>query len=340
MVIAAHGVEAHHGHVPRPHTVAVVAFDGLQLLDLAGPVEVLRTATRLGADPAYRTLITTPGGASVRSESGVQVGADVALADLARGAERVDTLVVVGGEGTRSMMSDTAFVRDLRVLAARTPRVTSVCSGSFLLAAAGLLDGYEATTHWGSCDRLAEQFPEVAVQGDRIYVRDRDRWTSAGVTAGIDLVLAIVEDDHGADLAHAVAGWLVVFVRRPGGQSQFSAQLRSMPAASPSIADVQRWLPDHLDEELSVDQLAARAGMSPRHFARVFRRETGTTPAVYVEDLRVEAARRLLEDTDLTVAAIASRVGFAHPETLHRAFRRRVATTPDRYRQHFGRRAS
>jgi transcriptional regulator GlxA family with amidase domain len=326
--------------VPTHHTVAVVAFDGLQLLDLAGPVEVLRTATRLGADPPYRTLITTPDGAPVRSESGVQLAADASLAALARGGERVDTLVVVGGEGTRSAMTDPAFVRDLRALAERTPRVTSVCSGSFLLGASGLLDGYEATTHWGSCDRMAELFPQVTVRADRIYVRDRDRWTSAGVTAGIDLVLAIVEDDHGADLAHAVAGWLVVFVRRPGGQSQFSVQLRSTPATSPSIAGIQRWLPDHLDLDLSVDVLAARAGMSARNFARVFRRETGTTPAAYVEDLRVEWARRLLEDTDLTVAAVATRVGFARAETLHRAFRRRVATTPDRYRQHFGRRAS
>ena len=327
--------------MPEPeHTAVVVAFDGLQLLDLAGPVEVLRTATRLGARPPYRIVIATRDGTPVRSESGVQLAADVSLTELARGDLPVDTLVVVGGQGTAAAAADADFVADLRTVAARTPRVTSVCSGSFLLAAAGLLDGYEATTHWGSCDRLAELHPDVTVRPDRIYVRDRDRWTSAGVTAGIDLMLAIVEDDHGSELAHAVAGWLVVFVRRPGGQSQFSAQLRAMPAASPSIADLQRWLPDHLDVDLAVETLAARAGMSARNFARVFRRETGTTPAAYVEELRVETARRLLEDTGLTVAAVATRVGFAHAETLHRAFRRRVGTTPDRYRQHFGRRAS
>ena len=322
------------------HTVVIVAFDGLQLLDLAGPVEVLRTATRLGARPPYRTLLATPDGAPVRSESGVQLGADVSLAELARDAADLDTLVVVGGQGTAAAMADHGLVADLASVAARAPRLTSVCSGSFLLAAAGLLDGYEATTHWASCDRLADLYPEVSVLPDRIFVRDRDRWTSAGVTAGIDLMLAVVEEDHGAGLAHAVAGWLVVFVRRPGGQSQFSAQLRAMPASSPSIAELQRWLPDHLDRDVSVEALAAHAGMSQRNFSRVFRRATGTTPAAYVEELRVETARRLLEDTDLTVGAVAARVGFAHAETLHRAFRRCVGTTPDRYRQHFGRRAS
>ena len=318
----------------------VVAFDGLQLLDLAGPVEVLRTATRLGAVPAYETVVATPHGQTVRSESGVRLGADRSLHDLARSSDRFDTIVVVGGLGTRAAVEDAALVDDLRVVAARTPRVASVCSGAFLLAAAGLLDGYEATTHWASCELLATLHPAITVQPDRIYVRDRDRHTSAGVTAGIDLFLALVEDDHGTDLAHEVAGWLVVFVQRPGGQSQFSAQLRTRPAATPSVAELQRWLPDHLTGDTGVEALAARVGMSPRNFARVFRRETGTTPAAYVEALRIESARRLLEDTTLTVAVVAERVGMRHPETLHRAFVRRVGTTPDRYRQHFARRAS
>lgn len=322
------------------HTVVVVAFDGCQLLDLAGPVEVLRAATRLGADPPYETLIASPRGRRVRSESGVALQADRSLAELARGRKRFDTLVVVGGDGTRAARRDAQLIGDLTAVARRARRVTSVCTGSWLLAEAGLLDGYEATTHWSSCDALTERHPDVTVHSDRIYVHDRDRWTSAGVTAGIDLFLALVEDDHGADLAHQVAGWLVVFVRRPGGQSQFSAQLRSRPALTPSIADLQRWLADHLDEDLGVDTLADRAGMSPRSFARAFRRETGTTPAAHVEELRVEAARHLLEATELTITAIARRVGIKHAETLHRAFHRRLGTTPDRYRQHFGRRAS
>jgi transcriptional regulator GlxA family with amidase domain len=243
----------------------------------------------------------------------------------------------VGGSGSVEAAHDESFLADVRALARRTDRVMSVCTGAFVLAAGGLLDGYAATTHWASCDALAARHPDVKVQPDQIYVRDRDRWTSAGVTAGIDLLLAVVEQDHGAALAHEVAGWLVVFVRRPGGQSQFSAQLRSQPAVTGSIAELQRWLPDHLADELGVEALAARAGMSARNFARVFRRETDTTPAAYVEELRVEAARRLLEDTDLTVGAVAARVGLKHAETLHRVFRRALGTTPDRYRQHFGR---
>jgi transcriptional regulator GlxA family with amidase domain len=326
--------------VPTDRTVVIVAFDDLQLLDLAGPVEVFRTATRLGAARPYRTLIASAAGHRVRTESGVELGADVSLADLARGRRRVDTLLVVGGVGSVAAAHDRALLDDLRTLARRVPRVGSVCTGAFVLAAAGLLDGYAATTHWASCDSLAAHHPEVDVQPDRIYVRDRDRWTSAGVTAGIDLALALVEEDHGAALAHEAAGWLVVFAQRPGGQSQFSAQLRAGPATTPSIADLQRWLPDHLDDDLAVDALAARVAMSARNFARVFRRETGVTPATYVEDLRVEAARRLLESTSDTVATVAARVGFRHAETLHRAFRRRVGTTPDQYRQHFARRAS
>src|SRR5262245_21154194 len=315
-----------------PHRVLVVAFDGLQLLDLAGPVEVLRTATRLLGVPAYETVIATPHGRTVRSESGVHLGADRSLADVARDGEPFDTLVVVGGLGTRTAVDDAAFVDDVRTVAARTPRVASVCSGAFVLGAAGLLDGYEATTHWASCEQLASRHPAITVTEDRIFVRDRDRYTSAGVTAGIDLFLAIVEEDHGRELSHEVAGWLVVFVQRPGGQSQFSAQLRATPAATPSIAELQRWLPDHLTGDTSVEALAARVDMSPRNFARVFRRETGTTPAAYVEALRVESARRLLEDSELTVQAVATAVGFRHPETLHRAFARRVGTPPVRHR--------
>jgi transcriptional regulator GlxA family with amidase domain len=325
---------------PSTHNVAIVAFDGLQLLDLAGPAEVLRTATRLGASPPYQTVIATPDGRPVRSESGVSLAADGSLPVLARSRNRIDTLVVVGGEGTRAARLDRRFLADLAAVAARAPRIASVCTGAWLLAAAGLLDGYEATTHWATCDALADRYPEVRVRPDRIYVRDRDRWTSAGVTAGVDLFLAIVQADHGAELAHQAAGWLVVFVQRPGGQSQFSAQLRAQRATTSSIAELQAWLGDHLDENLGVEALADRVGMSPRTFARVFRRETGTTPAAFVEELRVETARRLLETTDLTVAAVAGRVGMKHAETLHRAFHRRLRTTPDRYRQHFSRRAS
>ena len=317
-----------------PRTVVFVAFDQLQLLDLAGPLEVFDVADRLAGGGRYETLVATPDGGRVRSTSRLEIGADLALAEA---PAAIDTLVVVGGRGCRPLLTDEPFLASIRELAGRAERITSVCSGSVLLAAAGLLDGYQATTHWGSCDVLASLSDEIEVLPDQIYVHDRDRWTSAGITAGIDLALALVEADHGPELAHEAAAWLVVFARRPGGQAQFSAQLQAQAARTPAVAEVQRWLPDHLDADLTVDRLAERAGMSPRTFARTFRTETGTTPAAHVEELRVEAARRLLETTDRTVGAIARSVGLKHAETLHRAFVRRIGTTPDRYRQHFAR---
>ncbi len=318
------------------HTVVLVAMEGLQLLDLAGPAEVLYGANYFAGRDLYRSVVATPGGRDVRSASGVRVGADVALEDVAGSATPVGTLTVVGGFGTPAMADDDRFVADVARLSRRAERTTSVCTGALVLARAGLLDDHAATTHWAFADQLAAH-DRIDVRSEQIYVRDRDRWTAAGVTAGIDLFLALVDTDHGPKLAHEVATMLVVFVRRPGGQAQFSAQLRTQPAHTPSIAEVQRWLSDHLDDDLSVDALAARAAMSPRNFARCFRNETGTTPAAYVEQVRIEAARRLLEATDLTVAAIARRIGIRHAETLHRAFRRRVGTTPELYRQHFGR---
>ncbi|MDQ3757097.1 MAG: GlxA family transcriptional regulator [Actinomycetota bacterium] len=321
-------------------TCVFVVHEGFQLLDLAGPLDVFRAATLVGASPGYRTLVATPTGLPVTADSGVQVAADTSLARLRRNRTPIDTLVVVGGLGTRALSQDRRAVGNVAALARRVRRTTSVCTGAFVLAAAGLLDGRRATTHWASCDELAGAHPAVEVQPDLIYVRDGEVWTSAGVTAGVDLALALVDDDHGADLAHQVAGWLVVFARRPGGQAQFSAQLLAHPARTPAVAALQQWLPDHLEEDLGVEALARRAAMSPRTFARLFRAETGTTPAAYVEALRVEAARRLLETTDLTVAAVAGAVGLRHAETLYRAFRRRVGTTPDDYRRHFNHRAS
>jgi transcriptional regulator GlxA family with amidase domain len=321
-----------------PRRAVFVAFDDFLLLDLAGPLEVLRSANLLGASPPYETSVATPDGRPVASSSGVTIQADLALGQLRR---RVgDLLVVVGGLGVAAAIDSPGFVDDLTAASRHTRLTASVCTGALALAAAGLLDGREATTHWASCDLMAAQHPDVTVLPDRIHVRDGDVWTSAGVTAGIDLALAIVEDDHGRDLAHQVAGWLVVFAQRPGGQVQFSAQLRAQAATTPSIVDVQRWMTDHLADDLTVAALARRAHMSERTFARAFRAETGTTPAAHVESFRVEAARRLLESTDLTVGAIARQVGFAHGETLHRVFLKCVGTTPDRYRQHFAPRSA
>lgn len=326
---------SHAALAHRRRAVVFVAFDQFQLLDLAGPLEVFAAAEVATSGGAYANTIATPAGIDVTSTSGLKIGAGADLSTLAQSADLVDTMLVVGGQGTRSIRQDEVFLDDVRALAVRARRITSVCTGALVLAAAGLLDGYRATTHWASCAHMAERHPEIDVEPDRIYVRDRDRWTSAGVTAGIDLALAMVDDDLGAEVAHQVAAQLVVFARRPGGQAQFSAQLRAQAARSPALAELQRWLPDHLADDLTVDRLAERSHLSPRSFARSFRAETGTTPAAHVEELRVEAARRLLETTDLGVAAIATRVGLKHAETLHRAFVRRVGTTPDRYRQHF-----
>lgn len=319
----------------RERTVVLVCLEQLQLLDLAGPSEVFRAANLLGGSPRYRNLVATPDGRDVTGDSGIGIAAQADLRRLARGRAPVDTLMVVGGLGVHDHLQDEALLADLRAVSLRARRTASVCTGALVLAAAGLLDGRRATTHWASADDLAARYPEVRVEPDSIYVRDGDRWTSAGVTAGIDLALAMVEEDHGPDLAHAVAGWLVVFTRRPGGQSQFSAQLTLRPARREELRELQRWMPDHLDEDLSVAALAERAAMSERTFARAFREETGCTPAAYVEALRIEAARRLLETSDLTVASVARAVGLGRPERLHRALRRRLGTTPDRYRQHF-----
>jgi transcriptional regulator GlxA family with amidase domain len=321
-------------------TVVFVAYDGFQLLDLAGPVDVLRIATLIGARPGYRTVLATVDGRPVRSESGLRLDADASLGELALAAgpgDDIDMLVVLGGLGSTAAAADPELLAGIAAVAARSERIAAVCTGALVLAATGLLDGHRVTTHWASCAELAERHPALDVQPDQIYVRDRDRWTSAGVTAGIDLFLALVQADHGRELAHAVAGWLVVFVQRPGGQAQFSAQLLAQPARTPALDELLRWLPDHLDDDLTVERLARRTGMSARTFARAFRAETGVTPAAYVEGLRIEAARRLLETTDLTVETVAKQIGLHRVETLYRAFRRRVGTTPDRYRQHFGR---
>ncbi|MEU1431023.1 helix-turn-helix domain-containing protein [Nocardia sp. NPDC005746] len=347
--------------VPAPRTIVFVVFQGMQISELAGPLDVFallntivetppdrlppelhgpagtlgKTGDASGDDsPAlpYRLLTASPGGLPIEADGGLTLSVAHSLEDIAAGDD-FDTLIVVGGDVHGPGAA--AVVPALPTLARKARRVTSVCAGALLLAAAGLLDGYRATTHWGSTALLAQRYPRVTVEPDRIYVRDRNRWTSAGMSAGVDLALALVEDDHGRETAAMIARVYVVFTRRPGGQAQFSAQLRSQPARTPAIQAVQQWLPDHLGDELTVSELAARAGMSERHFARAFRAETGCTPAAFVEDLRVEAARRLLESTELTIAAIARQVGYRHGETLHRVFTRRLATTPERYRQHF-----
>ncbi|MFI6773235.1 GlxA family transcriptional regulator [Nocardia sp. NPDC050412] len=316
-------------------TVVFVVYDGFQLLDLAGPLDVFAAANHAVGAPAYRLITASPGGRAIELAGGASFAVDRALEEVAAADEAIDTMLVVGGMGAFVPKTSSEVARQLPALARRSRRITSVCAGALVLAAAKLLDGYRATTHWGAMDHLARAFPLVRVEPDRIFVHDRNRWTSAGVTAGIDMALDLVGADLGTELAQLVARQLVIYVQRAGGQEQVSAQLRSRPARTPSIRAVQQWLPEHLTEDLTIAALASGAGMSERTFARTFRAETGTTPAQFIETLRLEAARRLLESTDLTVDAIARTVGYKHGKTLHRVIARRLSTTPDGYRQLF-----
>jgi transcriptional regulator GlxA family with amidase domain len=313
------------------HRVVVLAFEGVQSLDVTGPAEAFSVATRyFGGE--YAIELVTPDGGPARASSGLSLNADRAAADV-RGP--IGTLVVAGGEGALRTAKDERTLAWVRDAATRSERVASVCTGAFILAAAGLLDGRRATTHWDSCQRLAERHPQITVESDPIFVRDGNVLTSAGVTAGIDLALALIEDDLGPQAALRTAQALVMFVRRPGGQSQFSAQLKAAPARREPLRDVQAHIAEHPAADLSVPALAARAFMSERNFARAFRAETGMTPAVYVELSRVERARRELETTDLPVEAVAASCGFGTVETMRRAFARRVGVNPAAYRERF-----
>jgi len=312
--------------------IVVVVYPNLQSLDAIGPIEVFSTANREAGRDHYTTELVATKGSTVRATSGVAFGIDRRLSDV-RGT--VDTLMVAGGDGTVAAMGDRALIDGVRRVAGRSRRVSSVCSGAFILAEAGLLDGRRATTHWSWCDALAARYPAVTVEPDPIYVRDGDVYTSAGVTAGMDLALAMVEDDLGRDIALTVARRLVLFLRRPGNQSQFSAQLAAQVAHRDTLRDVQQWLADHPDADLSVAAMAARAGMSERNFARCFKDEIGVTPGRYVEGVRLEVARRLLEETDETIARIATASGFGTPETMRRVFLRALRIGPTEYRRRF-----
>jgi len=306
--------------------VVFVVYPRITALDLVGPHEVF------GAAGGYELVVAAVAAGRVVTSRGPGIVADRSLTS-ARGP--IDTLVVVGGEGAFAASRDPQLVRAVSKLARRSRRVASVCSGAFVLAAAGLLDGKRATTHWAACERLASHHPEVQVEGERIFVRDGNVWTSAGVTAGMDLALALVAEDMGQEVARGVARQLVMYVQRPGGQAQFSAQLRAQRAARDPLRELQSWIGENPAEDHSVQRLATRVAMSSRHFARIFRADVGCTPAAYVEQVRVEVARRLLETTSLAVDEVAATAGFGTTETLRRAFARRVGARPTEYRDRF-----
>lgn len=318
----------------QSHRVLIALFDGVQSLDITGPMEVFTGADQYArahqpGAPGYRIGTAALGGGPVRTSSGLRIIPD---ADLA--AEHVPhTLIVPGGDGTREPRP--ALIRWLRAHAHRAHRLVSVCTGAFLLAEAGLLAGRRATTHWSQCDSLADRFPDIRVQRTPIFVRDGRVATSAGVTAGIDLALALVEEDLGREAALTVARHLVVFLRRPGGQAQFSAQLRAQSARREPLRALQGWIADNPGANLSVEALAGRVGLSPRQFARVFTAEVGVTPGRYVDRVRLESARRLLEESDDGVVRVARRCGYGTPEAMRRAFLRTLGVSPAEYRRRF-----
>jgi len=303
--------------------LALVIFPGFQLLDAAGPIAAFEIAERYRPG-SYDLTVVAPGGGQVASSSGVRFAAS-ALPD-----GPFDTIMVSGGDGTRSLKALGQIVAWLKRTPAR--RQTSVCSGAYILAEAGLLDGRRATTHWSRTDDFARRYPKVKLDADRIFIRDGEVWTSAGITAGIDLALALVEDDLGADVARRVAQQLVVHQRRPGGQSQFSA-LVELGGRSGRFAELMDWMRQHLGEGLTVERLAAQAAMSPRNFARAFTAETGTTPAKAVERLRLEAARTAVETGHAPIDRVAEAAGFGDPERMRRAFLRAFGQPPQALRR-------
>ncbi|MCZ0984637.1 GlxA family transcriptional regulator [Streptomyces diastatochromogenes] len=313
--------------------VVVVVYTGAMALDITGPIEVFDTANRLlgPSGTPYRTEFVSADAPLVRMSSGVVVGAS----PLEAGQGPIDTLLVPGGWSLDTALRDRALVSWIGRAAARSRRVASVCGGSFLLAEAGLLDGRRATTHWAYSEAMACRYPDVTVDAEPIFVWDGPFVTSAGVSTGIDMALALVEADHGAALALETARFLVLFLKRHGGQSQYSALLDAQLADHPPIRAAQEWILGNLDNPLPVAEIARQANMSLRNFARVFRREVGTTPGQYVERTRIARARELLETTDLTISQIAGRCGFAAPETFFRSFGRTLGLTPREYRHRF-----
>ncbi|HEB88054.1 MAG TPA: GlxA family transcriptional regulator [Deltaproteobacteria bacterium] len=317
--------------------IAMVAFPSIQLLDVVGPLEVFAAADlaarERGIGAGYAIEIVGPeGGGMLRASSGLGIAVD---RSYAAPSPPVDTLIVAGGSGSRAAADDPRVLEHVRRVAREARRVCSVCTGAWVLASAGLLEGRRVTTHWAHAERLARHFPGLEVDPDRLHVRDGRIWTSAGVTAGMDLALALVEEDLGRELALEVSRWMVLFMKRPGGQSQFSAQLSGQLAARDPLRDLQASIVDHPEADHSIEAMAARVAMSPRHFMRVFREEVGQSPGRFVECVRVEAARRALEESRRSIEEIASQVGFGTGETMRRAFLRQIGVGPAAYRERF-----
>lgn len=324
--------------MPEPRTVVIAAFPGVELLEVTGPAEVFSVASRLvgGDAPTYRVEIAAARTGPLPTAAGISLVAERSLAGTSPG---IDTLLVAGAmdsaDGRYRAVVDPAVVAWLAAAAPAARRVGGVCAGVHLLAEAGLLAGLPATTHWLTAGQLAEHHPDVAVDPEPIFIRAGRIWTCAGVTAALDLALAMVAEDHGPAIALDAARAMVMYVKRPGGQTQFSVPLSLQASADDRVDELRRWIDAHLAERIPVEAMAARLNLSVRHFARVFRDCTGRTPADYLEAVRVEAARRLLEESARSLPDIAAASGLGSVETLHRAFRRRLGATPAEYRRRF-----
>jgi transcriptional regulator GlxA family with amidase domain len=334
--------------------IAILVYPGVQSLDFTGPLEVFAGAQQLievvsrrergyEAERGYKSYrgyevkLLSIDGRPLQTSSGLTV---IPHASLASAPAAIDTLIVAGGSGSRQAASDPALLDWISQASTTARRTASVCTGAFLLAAAGLLDGRRATTHWASAAELAARYPAVDVDPEPIFLRDGPIWTSAGVTAGMDLALALVEEDLDRGAALAIARHLVLFLRRPGNQAQFSATLSTQEPLREPLREVQHHVIEHPAADLSVEALADHAHMSPRHFARAFRAEAGVTPARYVERVRLEAARRRLEDTTEPIASVATACGFGTAETMRRVFLRALDVGPAEYRRRFHSRSS
>jgi transcriptional regulator GlxA family with amidase domain len=312
--------------MPRPHRVFIVAYEGCQLLDVTGPAAVFGAANETQGRPFYDLRIVSPDGGAVASNSGVAI-------ESRKVGGQPDTLLVAGGSpGLKAAVAREDLLRWLCGVAPKTKRYGSVCTGAFVLAAAGLLDNRRVATHWAHCDRLASKYPALEVDADSLYVVDGKIWTSAGVTTGIDMALAMVEADLGAGVANLIARHFVLYARRPGYQSQFSPLLQAQTAAEAPFASLIDWMQDNLEQPLDVPVLADRAGLSERSFYRKFTEATGKTPAHFVESLRLDAARTLLAQ-GLPIKTIAGKVGLNSPARLGQAFERRFGMAPSLFRE-------
>jgi transcriptional regulator GlxA family with amidase domain len=332
--MTANPAKSGHGTTRQSARVVIVVYPGVTLLDVTGPAQVFGTAREIAGQRApYEIILAANSSSPTVTDTGLSLG----TVSLKRAAARpIDTLLVAGGLGVFQACNDARLANWIGREARKARRSGSTCMGAFLTASAGILNGRRVATHWRWCAELRRRHPEVEVEGDPVFVKDGSLWSSAGVTAGIDMALAMVEEDHDRDLALKVAQSLVVFLKRPGGQSQFSAALTAQVADMDATFEaLHRWVSDNTEADLRVDRLAERMGMSPRTFARLYTARMGVTPAKAIERIRLEAARRLLEQQETPFADVADRSGFGDKDRMRRAFTRCLRITPSEYRRRF-----